>query len=153
MTDDTPTQPTGSGTWIWHKPLTRDVVAFGTLPDPRDARIEYLDAQVAELVHSLKSINAMTIDYSMGNPDERLEQIGEIVDLTLYEDEPEWIRRVDVANARIAELEAALRDLHKLSLDPRFGQGKRIGQAVEFIEAELWTPERDMAITQEAMDA
>ena len=26
MTDDRPTQPTGSGTWIWHKPLTRDVV-------------------------------------------------------------------------------------------------------------------------------
>ena len=26
MTDATPTQPTGSGTWIWHKPLQRDVV-------------------------------------------------------------------------------------------------------------------------------
>lgn len=26
MTDDRPIQPTGSGTLIWHKPLTRDVV-------------------------------------------------------------------------------------------------------------------------------
>lgn len=26
MTDDRPSQPTGSGAWIWHKPLTRDVV-------------------------------------------------------------------------------------------------------------------------------
>ena len=26
MTGETPTQPTGSGTWIWHKPLQRDVV-------------------------------------------------------------------------------------------------------------------------------
>ena len=26
MTDDRPTQPTGSGKWIWHKPLTRDEV-------------------------------------------------------------------------------------------------------------------------------
>jgi hypothetical protein len=26
MTDATSTQPTGSGTWIWRKPLTRDVV-------------------------------------------------------------------------------------------------------------------------------
>ena len=26
MTDATPYQPTGSGKWIWHKPLQRDVV-------------------------------------------------------------------------------------------------------------------------------
>ena len=26
MTDDRPTQPTGSGTWIWRTELTRDVV-------------------------------------------------------------------------------------------------------------------------------
>lgn len=91
MTDATPTQPTGSGKWIWHKPLTRDVVTLGTLPDPRDARI--------------------------------------------------------------AELEAALRETRKLLLDYRFGQGKRIGQAVEFIEAELWTPERDMTMAVEEWDA
>ncbi len=41
---DTPYQPTGSGKWIWHKPLTRDVIEFGTLPDPRDTRIAELEA-------------------------------------------------------------------------------------------------------------
>ena len=93
MTDDTPTQPTGSGKLIWRKPLTRDVVdcAQFAAPDPRDARI--------------------------------------------------------------AELEAALRETRKLLLDYRFGQGKRIGQAVEFIEAELWTPERDMTMAVEEWDA
>jgi hypothetical protein len=91
MTDATPTQPTGSSKLIWRKPLTEDVVEFGTAPDPRDARI--------------------------------------------------------------AELEAALRETRKLLLDYRFGQGKRIGQAVEFIEAELWTPERDMTMAVEEWDA
>ena len=44
MTDATPTQPTGSGKWIWRKPLVRDVIELGTLPDPRDARIAKLEA-------------------------------------------------------------------------------------------------------------
>jgi hypothetical protein len=46
---DTPYQPTGSGKWIWRKPLTRDVVEFGTLPDPRDARIAELEAALCEI--------------------------------------------------------------------------------------------------------
>lgn len=50
MTDATPTQPTGSGKWIWHKPLTRDVVTLGTLPDPRDARIAQLEAALRKIV-------------------------------------------------------------------------------------------------------
>ena len=54
MTDATPTQPTGSGKLIWRKPLTRDVVEFGTAPDPRDARI-------AELEAALKVIGAITM--------------------------------------------------------------------------------------------
>ena len=49
MTDATPTQPTGSGTWIWRKPLTEDVIEFGTLPDPRDARIAELEAALREI--------------------------------------------------------------------------------------------------------
>lgn len=65
----------------------------------------------------------------------------------------EWIfgTAPDPRDARIAELEAALRETHRLLLDHRFGQGKRIGQAVEFIETEL--PERDMTITVEELDA
>lgn len=51
MTDATPTQPTGSGKWIWRKPLLCDVVAFGTLPDPRDARIAELEAALREIEH------------------------------------------------------------------------------------------------------
>ena len=49
MTDATPTQPTGSGKLIWRKPLTEDVIEFGTLPDPRDARIAELEAALREI--------------------------------------------------------------------------------------------------------
>ena len=55
MTDATPTQPTGSGKWIWHKPLTRDVVTLGTLPDPRDARIAELEAALSSVSDDLSS--------------------------------------------------------------------------------------------------
>ena len=53
MTDATPTQPTGSGTWIWRKPLTEDVIEFGTLPDPRDARIAKLEAALQMILRDL----------------------------------------------------------------------------------------------------
>ena len=49
MTDATPTQPTGSGKMIWRKPLTEDVIEFGTLPDPRDARIAEMAAALREV--------------------------------------------------------------------------------------------------------
>lgn len=58
---DTPYQPTGSGKWIWRRPLTRDVVEFGTLPDPRDARIAELEARVAEL--------EVILEYAIGRGD------------------------------------------------------------------------------------
>jgi len=45
---DTPYQPTGSGKWIWRQPLRLEVV-FGTLPDPRDARIAELEAALREV--------------------------------------------------------------------------------------------------------
>ena len=51
MKDATPTQPTGSGKLIWRKPLTEDVIEFGTLPDPRDARIAELEAALREIEH------------------------------------------------------------------------------------------------------
>ena len=113
MTDATPTQPTGSGKWIWRKPLLRDVVDCAQF-----AKVEAVPPTLGETTFA---------KLAMMFPDPR--------------------------DARIAELEAALRETRKLLLDYRFGQGKRIGQAVEFIEAELWTPESDMTITQEAMDA
>ena len=53
MTDATPTQPTGSGKLIWRKPLTRDVVTFGTLPDPRDARIAELEGALQMILRDL----------------------------------------------------------------------------------------------------
>ena len=49
MTDATPTQPTGSGKLIWRKPLTEDVIEFGTLPDPRDVRTAELEAALREI--------------------------------------------------------------------------------------------------------
>lgn len=63
MTDATPNQPTGSGTWIWRKPLTRDVVdcAQFAAADPRDVRIAQLEAALREvrklaLVHDNRSL-------------------------------------------------------------------------------------------------
>lgn len=71
MTDATPTQPTGSGKLIWRKPLTRDVVEFGTLPDPRDEQIEMLEA-------ALKAIYAISDNWDRSCVD-RLEAIRNTV--------------------------------------------------------------------------
>lgn len=51
MTDATPYQPTGSGKWIWHKPLQRDVVDCAQFAkfDPRDARIAELETAMREI--------------------------------------------------------------------------------------------------------
>lgn len=55
MTDATPTQPTGTGKLIWRKPLTEDVIEFGTAPDPRDARIAELEAALSSVRDDLSS--------------------------------------------------------------------------------------------------
>lgn len=47
---ETPQQPTGSGKWIWRKPLSEDAVELGTLPDPRDARIAQLEAALKSIL-------------------------------------------------------------------------------------------------------
>ena len=82
--------------WTWHAPLVEDVVTFGTLPDPRDARI--------------------------------------------------------------AELEAALRDVQRACVDGQFisedGMRAMFVGLHRFIGAALvWSPERDMSITVEELEA
>ena len=78
---DTPYQPTGSGKWIWRKPLMRDVIEFGTLPDPRDAQIAELEAAWSIAQKAGEGLVAICKDHE---------------------------RRAIVYEARIAELEAAL---------------------------------------------
>jgi hypothetical protein len=72
----------------------------------------------------------------------------------------EWIFGTlpDPRDARIAELEAALRDIQRamgvFSVVDGEGLLRMIVATVEFIDAALMpSPESDMTITQEAMDA
>ncbi len=69
----TPTQATGSGTMIWHKPLKRDEVdcAQFAQPDPRDARIAELEAALRE-VRKLADVNDGRTDWK------RLQDAGQI---------------------------------------------------------------------------
>ena len=115
MTDATPTQPTGSGKLIWRKPLTRDVVAFGTLPDPRDAFIAEQEARYFKLEQELND-----------------------------------------ANARIRELKAALLWIMQYAANQRIHPLDRclaVYSHAQLALVEVPSPESDMAITQEAMDA
>ena len=121
MTDETPTQPTGSGKLIWRKPLTCDVVEFGTAPDPRDLTI-------AALRESLEAAHR----FGIANHE-----------------------RAARADARIAELEAALREVRKLA-DVNDGRTdwKRLQDAGQIARTALMpSPERDMKMAQEELSA
>ena len=119
MTDDRPTQPTGSGKLIWRKPLTEDVIEFGTAPDLRDARIAELEED-RELAHRFGITNH---------------------------------ERAERADARIAQLEAALREIEhwcEIAIVPYLTL-KAIRERANV--ALMPAPERDMQITQEELDA
>lgn len=80
---------------------------------------------------------------------------GEIGTVTMYPklERREWIftPAPDPRDARIAELEAALKAIDALTMDFRLSARVAISKIVA--TALMPPPESDMAITQEAMDA
>mgnify|MGYP000892806192 CR=1 FL=1 len=161
-------QPAGRVSWF--PPMERNEFTFVVQPDPRDARIAELEAQVSKYRLFPQQVMDAIEQYDWDGERWFVADIRAIIegkagypsrDDSLWFSGGEWQELLDRAitgscatrDERIAQLETALRETRKLLLDHRFGQGKRIGQAVEFIEAELWTPESDMSITVEELPA
>jgi hypothetical protein len=140
---------------ITYPPLERHELTFVVpepAPDPRDAFIAEQEVRYFKLEQELNGANARIWQLEAAERNMIATARG-LNDLCV-----EHERRAEVAQARIARLEAALREVRLTYSDPRFLSRQNIEEMLEdmmrTIDAVLpRPPEGDMRITQEELNA